>query len=356
MRSIADLVEELLRFSGFSIRREEHFLAASKGSIRIMVRVESAAETLTGSYIEELRRAMGGEGYDRILLVHTGNVAQEARGLLERYNVVLWDRERLSLELGRALLAAAEGEMRGPELPFMDYLLVEGSGPEASMVEEPVPVALAPQVEASFAREQLVARDGQVDILTFADSERRVVRALEDRNRYVEVRLAREEALRRAPKLGDATRCDLQYMPFHVFDYQVELEDDAGDVVVRDNGTLAVNALTGQAQEWNLALSYDDRAPGDTDASMLRPTIDGMAAYEQANRAVKDMHTRVVERVEERGTVTVFVKRHVKPRDGAIDIMPRGLVFMPVWCIEAPGGVAVVNANTGRIVKEEYLD
>ena len=81
-----------------------------------------------------------------------------------------------------------------------------------------------------------------------------------------------------------------------------------------------------------------------------------MAAYEQANRAVKDLHTRVVERVEERGTVTVFVKHHVKPRDGAIDITSRGLVFVPVWCIEAPGGVAVVNASTGCIVKEEYLD
>jgi hypothetical protein len=160
----------------------------------------------------------------------------------------------------------------------------------------------------------------------------------------------------KAPKLRDADRCDLQYIPYHMFDYLVELEDDVGDAVVRDNGTVAVNALTGMAQEWNLAHAYAEGPPKGVDADVLKPTIDSMAAYEQANRAVKDLHTRVVERVEERGTVTVFVKHHMKPRDGALDIIPRGVVYMPVWCIEGPGGVAIVNASTGRIVKEEYLD
>ncbi|MCJ2540609.1 MAG: hypothetical protein LN414_05000 [Candidatus Thermoplasmatota archaeon] len=125
---------------------------------------------------------------------------------------------------------------------------------------------------------------------------------------------------------------------------------------VRDNGTLAGTALTAQALLCNLTHAYAEGPPTDTEADVLKPSIDAMAAYEQANRAVKDLHTRVVERVEERGTVTVFVKRHVKPRDGAIDIIPRGIVYMPVWCIEADQGVAVVNASTGRMVKEEYLD
>ncbi|UCC93353.1 MAG: restriction endonuclease [Thermoplasmata archaeon] len=356
MRSIGELVEELLRFNGFSIRREERFLAASKGSIRIVVRIESDAETLTGTYIEELRKSAGEDGFDRILLVHTGNVAPEARALLERYNVVLWDRERLSLELGRALLVAAEGDVRGPELAFMDYLLVD-KRTEVTEEETPVPptVTVTRPVEASFVREKAIAAGGQADIMTFADVEERVVvRGTKDR--FVRVQLDPEAAVAKAPRLRAAERCDLQYIPYHMFDYGVELEDEVGDVVVRDNGTLAVNALTGQAQEWNLTHTYAPDAPTDPDADVLGPTIDAMAAYEQANRAVKDLHTRVVERVEERGTVTVFVKRHVKPRDGAIDIVPRGLVYMPVWCIEGESGVAVVNASTGRIVKEEYLD
>ena len=353
MRSIGELVEELLRYNGFSIRREERFLSASKGSIRIKVRIESEVETLTGTYIEEARRDAGGESFDRILLVHTGNVAPEARGLLESYRIVLWDRERLSLELGRALLAAAEGETRGPELPFMDYLLVDGSAP-AVVDEEP---EMAPPVmESNFVRERAIQVGGQADILAFLATESEHVKVSDVKDRFVEVHLDSDEALRRAPRLKGASRCDLQYIPYHLFDYQVELEDEVGDIVVKDNGTLAVNALTGQAQEWNIAHTYAKGPPQKPDASVLKPTIDGMAAYEQANRAVKELHTRVVERVEERGTVTVFVKRHVKPRDGAIDIDTRGLVYMPVWCIEAPEGVAVINASSGRIVKDEYLD
>jgi hypothetical protein len=356
VRSIGELVEELLRFNGFSIRREERFLSASKGSIRIMVRIESEVETLTGSYIEEVRKASGDDGYDRILLVHTGNVAPDARGLLERYRVVLWDRERLSLELGRAILAAAEGETRGPELPFMDYLMVDHATLDTDAVPETVPVPREVVVETSFAREKAIEAGGQADILAFSDMDTRKVRVQEASDRFIQVRLDRDEAMKRASRLQEAERCDLQYMPFHLFDYQVELEDEMGDVVVKDNGTLAVNALTGLAQEWNIAHAYADGAPEEGRADMLKPTIDSMAAYEQANRAVKELHTRVVERVEERGTVTVFVKRHVKPRDGAIDIVARGMVYLPVWCIEAPGGVAIVNASSGRIVKEEYLD
>ncbi|MCK4971368.1 MAG: restriction endonuclease, partial [Thermoplasmata archaeon] len=167
MRAIGDLVEELLRFNGFSVRREERFLAASKGSIRVMVRIESEAETLTGTYIEELRSSAGSDVFDRILLVHTGNVAQDARGLLERYNVVLWDRERLSLELGRALLAAAEGDMRGPELPFMDYLMVEHPDGEPMMIEEQVPAGVTSPSEATFSPGKALEAGGQADLLTY---------------------------------------------------------------------------------------------------------------------------------------------------------------------------------------------
>jgi hypothetical protein len=356
LKPVSELVEELLRFSGFSIKRDERFLVASKGSIRVLVRVEGEAETIDGHYIEELRHLAEGRSADRILLIHTGNVAQDARTFLERYHIVLWDRERFSLELGRALLAAAEDEIRGPELPFIDYLVA----PERP-VEEPVE---APEirVEEPGATEVgapaigAVAATGQSDILEFLEVETARVTMGGEGERYIEVRLTPEEALERAKRLSGAERCDLQFVPYHLFDYQVELEDEAGDTVVMDNGTLAVNALTGQAQEWNIAPRLGPGEPEDPKAAVLRPSIDSMAAYEQANRAIKDLHTRVVERVEERGTVTVFEKRHVKPRDGAIDIRARGLIFMPVWCIEAPGGVAIINANTGRVVKEEYLD
>jgi hypothetical protein len=372
LRSVAELVEELLRFNGFLVRREERFLSASKGSIRVLVRIEGERETIDGSYIEEVRRAAEGRGADRILLVHTGDVAEGARSLLERYRVVLWDRERLSVELGRALLASAEGELAGPELPFGDYELAGGpradisegwpeaagaEGGEASMSSDaPTGAGAADAGTGPGQARRVAVAAGQSDILEFLRSDARAPVAQQGTDRYIEVRLSPGEAQARAPRLHGAARCDLQFIPYHMFDYQVELEDDVGALVVRNNGTLAVNALTGQAQEWNQSPAMRASPPADRAASVLRPSIDAMAAYEQANRAVKDLHTRVVEKVEERGTVTVFQKLHVKPRDGAIELRSRGTIYLPVWCIEAPQGVAVVNANTGRIVKEEYLD
>jgi hypothetical protein len=366
LRTVSDLVEELLRFNGFLIRREDGFFSASKGSIRVLVRVEGERETVDEAYVEELRRTADGRSADRVLLVHTGDVAQGARGLMERYRVVLWDRERLALELGRALLASAEGELSGPELPFGDYQLVparpadtleEGATMETSEdAGAPEALATSGAVATAQQRRGTAAAAGQSDILEFLRTEDGSMPRTPGEERYVEVRLTPTEAKSKVPRLQGAPRCDLQFVPYHLFDYQVELEDEAGASVVRNNGTLAVNALTGQAQEWNQAPAVRPNPPLEGAASVLRPSIDSMAAYEQANRAVKDFHTRTVERVEERGSVTVFEKRHVKPRDGAIELRSRGVIYVPVWCIEAPQGVAVVNANTGRIVKEEYLD
>ncbi len=59
-------MEELLRFNGFLVRREDRFLSASKGSIRVLVRIEGERETIDGSYIEEVRKALEGKDVNRI--------------------------------------------------------------------------------------------------------------------------------------------------------------------------------------------------------------------------------------------------------------------------------------------------
>jgi hypothetical protein len=33
-------------------------------------------------------------------------------------------------------------------------------------------------------------------------------------------------------------------------------------------------------------------------------------------------------------------------------IEPKGLIYLPVWCIEGKGGAMIVNSSSGKIVSE----
>ena len=43
----------------------------------------------------------------------------------------------------------------------------------------------------------------------------------------------------------------------------------------------------------------------------------------------------------------------MSPKEDAIEINRRGLIYLPVWCVEGSNGVMIINATTGKVVKED---
>jgi hypothetical protein len=151
-----------------------------------------------------------------------------------------------------------------------------------------------------------------------------------------------------AERLEGAFRFDLQMMPHYCIVYSCDVEGARGRIEKR-KGTLLVNGINGQVMEWRPA----DASP--VSGLRLEPSVEQSQAMEIAREKAVDINTRIVHLKREKGRVTVYEKVTLRPLPDAVRLDYRGLVYLPVWCIEGGNGAVVLDALDGRVVKEELF-
>jgi hypothetical protein len=117
------------------------------------------------------------------------------------------------------------------------------------------------------------------------------------------------------------------------------------------SGIIAVNGLTNSAESWNFP--FETVIELETTHTKLEPKVDENKAFVTAKETSIALNTREIQTVDDRGAVTIYEKKKVSPKEGAIDINRRGLIYLPVWCVEGSNGVMIINATTGKVVKED---
>ena len=45
----------------------------------------------------------------------------------------------------------------------------------------------------------------------------------------------------------------------------------------------------------------------------------------------------------------------MKPKFEAIDMNTKGIHYLPVWCIEGSNGLMIIDASSGKIIKEDIF-
>ena len=153
-------------------------------------------------------------------------------------------------------------------------------------------------------------------------------------------------------RLEGAFRFDLQLLPHYVLAYSLEMDGPGGSKVVRTGG-VQVNAISGEACEWRPKMTLEKLEPG---RIRIEPSIERAAATAKALELVMSRNTRVVNLRQEKRSVTVYEKRTIRPRDDAVALEYKGMLYVPVWCVEASEGAAVLDAVTGRLIREEMLN
>ncbi|UCG70425.1 MAG: hypothetical protein JSV09_05265, partial [Thermoplasmata archaeon] len=140
-------------------------------------------------------------------------------------------------------------------------------------------------------------------------------------------------------------------IPYYVFDYSCELLVEGKTTPQINSGILAVNGLTNNAENWDF--EFDTVEDMETSHTKLEPKFDEDRAFETARESAITLNTREIQTVDDRGAVTIYEKKKVRPKEGAIDIVRRGLIYLPVWCVEGSNGVMIINATTGKVIKED---
>jgi hypothetical protein len=319
----------LFRYYGFEGEAggEDGPLLLRKGSLSVEVAaLEGAPETGEAELASILSRHSKA---DRRMVISLGTFSPAARKLAEERRVQLWDRTRLEEEVGRMLLA----EVDTRPAPAADESLLEPflRGGMAGLAGRDDPAGTPDGAGLS---------DGLPPGPDLIDGEGMLQPGIDQERARGLV----------SERLEGAFRFDLRLVPHYCYAYACPMQRGAGRHEL-SRGMVLVDAIGGGASAWEPAPLV--RWDGTT--SRMEPSLDEPAARERARDMIISANTRIVNLKHDRGAVTVYEKVTLKPSAEALRLEHRGLVLWPVWGIEGGNGAVVLDAVSGRVLREELF-
>ncbi|UCF07704.1 MAG: hypothetical protein JSW28_08690 [Thermoplasmata archaeon] len=321
MPELMEILKKILRSYEFNITMEypQYFLAEKEGSsVGAGVLKDDTPPTITE--IIDLMNEMP-QDLDKLILATTQELSQDVEDFASQEGILLWDRKKIEEEVGRAVLSGF-GETQAQDL--LDAIKIETTSrevPQISLEPEPIHVKIEPKG---------LDKGGEL---------------------IMKPTMTMSEVSEVSKKIVQGFRFDLELIPYFVFDYSCELVVEGQTSPQTSHGTIAVNGLTNSAESWDF--DFETVGELETTHTKLEPRVDEDKAFETAKETSIALNTREIQTVDDRGAVTIYEKKKVRPKEGAIDIQRRGLIYLPVWCVEGSNGVMIINATTGKVVKED---
>lgn len=148
---------------------------------------------------------------------------------------------------------------------------------------------------------------------------------------------------------------ELELVPYYIFEFACEVISDGRNAGEKRNGIICVNALSGEYELWKTRFELIPELRWAH--TKLEPRIDVDRAESIAYDGVIAVNTVEIENIVDRGSALIIERKKMRPKEGAVSIRNKGIVYLPVWCIEGSRGIMLVNAVSKKIIKEEiYKD
>jgi hypothetical protein len=305
LATLKDHLVKILESREFSVSEKDGYLYGTREDISVVVM--TAGDMLMEDIQDFVKNVSGFSG--RKIVASLGKIDGDVQAFLQKSGVHYWGREEIEHEVGSLQLeTVANG--RGKSL--IDEVISD---------ELPQKLAEPPEQSIPVILESIEERTERIVKPNFS---------LED-VKY----LARHEI--------QGYKFDLELVPHYLFHFVLTLADGK-----QKAGIAAVNALTSHVETWrwgfelvdSIELLYSKREPK-IDFEKAKQIAQDMIAkeYKSHTETVKDYgHTEMIER---KG-----------PKKEAIEIEPKGLVYLPVWCVEGTNGAMIVNSSSGKIISE----
>jgi hypothetical protein len=169
--------------------------------------------------------------------------------------------------------------------------------------------------------------------------------------RVVKMRLTLDDVKEISNKTVMGFKHDLELVPHYLFEYICIFEGKESEER-KNRGLIAVNAFTGKYSAWDSEPEFTDEISGGH--VQLEPKIDEPAAKSVAMQGIIETNREYDEVIVERDHATIIEKAVFAPKEENIVLEKRGLVMVPVWCVEGSHGVMILDGTTGKIISEDY--
>ncbi len=305
LNTLKDYMTEVLRSRRFAVEEKEGYLYGTREDISVVIL--AAGDMLVDEVQDFVKNVAGFHG--RKVVASLGGIDGAVHAYLQERGIHYWGREEIEHEIGNMQLASVERD-NGKSL--IDEVI---SDELPRRLAEPPEQAIPVIVESAKGESERIVKPNFL---------------LED-VRY----LSRHEL--------QGHKFELELVPYYLFHYVLNLEGGR-----QKAGIAAVNALTSQVETWRWGFELVDEI--DIPHSRREPKMDFEKAKELAQDLVSKEYKGQVETVRDYGHSEIIERQ--KPQKDSMVIEPKGLVYLPVWCVEGKGGAMIVNASSGKIIGE----
>lgn len=327
MSNLIEILKKILRSYDFKVTGEfqNHFLA-QKDDSKIACALLPPIEEIGFSDLMALKKEFPID-LDKLILVSTLDIPEELVNAASDENILLWDKKKLQEEIGRAVLADTDEDFLEE-----DSKVVTPEYDVPKPKEAPEDIKMPPTMDQIHVKIESIQSEKEGEVI-------------------IKPQITISDVSEISKRIVQGFRFDLELVPYYVFDYSCELIIEGKPSPQISSGILAVNGLTNHAEGWDF--EFQTVSELETTHTKLEPKFDEKKAYETAKESAVTLNTREIQTVDDRGAVTIYEKKKVRPKEGAIDIKKRGLIYLPVWCVEGSNGVMIINATTGKVIKED---
>jgi hypothetical protein len=305
LAALKDHMVKILESREFSVNESDGYLYGTRDDISLVVMI--AGDMLMENVQDFVKNVSGFSG--RKIVASLGKIDGDVQAFLQKSGVHYWGREEIEHEVGSLEL---ETVTRGRGKSLID-----------EVISDELPQKLSEPPEQSIP-------------VILESTEERTERIVKPNFSLEEVKyLARHEI--------QGYKFDLELVPHYLFHFLLTLGNGH-----QKAGIAAVNALTSHVETWRWGFELVDSI--DLPSSKREPKID----FETAKKIAQDMigkeYKSHTETVKDFGHSEIIERKG--PKKEAIEIEPKGLVYLPVWCVEGTNGAMIVNSSSGKIISE----
>jgi hypothetical protein len=305
LAALKDHMVKILESREFSVNERDGYLYGTRDDISLVVMI--AGDMLMENVQDFVKNVSGFSG--RKIVASLGKIDGDVQAFLQKSGVHYWGREEIEHEVGSLEL---ETVTRGRGKSLID-----------EVISDELPQKLSEPPEQSIPV---------------------ILESTEERNeRIVKPNFSLEEVKYLARHEIQGYKYDLELVPHYLFHFLLTLGNGH-----QKAGIAAVNALTSHVETWRWGFELVDSI--DLPSSKREPKID----FETAKKIAQDMigkeYKSHTETVKDFGHSEIIERKG--PKKEAIEIEPKGLVYLPVWCVEGTNGAMIVNSSSGKIISE----
>jgi hypothetical protein len=366
--SFQNLVVKIFKSHGFEIDSTSNYnkyILATKDNITLSIGYAEPGSELTMGDLRSFFRSAKRDHADRMIFVIPGSYPPSMERFADERNIQLWDRERFEREIGRAVVTDIESIDKGDILDDeLSTLLKPSSKPkhEPSSVSDEVAIMVPTMLFGDDSESESKSSSGtsttetqtQPGTSIFETSYGATSEPKDDGEKLniIKPKVTKDLAATMAKKIVKGFRFNLELIPYYVFNYSCTLATENKEPSI-DKGLISINGLTNNVEEWedNIETTKYLEEPHTKIDVKFSPDN----ALSVVKKAVMERNTKVVETREEYDSTIIFEKKKLKPKPEAINIESKGLFYLPVWCIEGSNGLMIIDANSGKVIKEDIF-